>query len=179
MALQLHLSPIPAPNSKPLILPSRAIAVGPSAFTKATAYPISLPSLASTHKQMQKLAVRKIRAAMTFEEIPPNALRRKRDPLWRGGFSLGVDLGMSRTGLALSKGFSIRPLTVTPSLYSLDSSDSLIYSAFHSGDLGFGIARPEARASTPRNCRTRGTSFSHFLSPGAICKENHNLLFAQ
>ncbi|XP_058086828.1 uncharacterized protein LOC131233951 [Magnolia sinica] len=46
------------------------------------------------------------------EEILPNALRRKKDPLWRGGFSLGVDLGMSRTGLALSKGFSPRPLTV-------------------------------------------------------------------
>ncbi|XP_074272965.1 uncharacterized protein LOC141596655 isoform X1 [Silene latifolia] len=45
-------------------------------------------------------------------EIPPNALRRKQDPLWRGGFSLGVDLGLSRTGLALSKGFSVRPLTV-------------------------------------------------------------------
>ncbi|XP_074272966.1 uncharacterized protein LOC141596655 isoform X2 [Silene latifolia] len=44
-------------------------------------------------------------------EIPPNALRRKQDPLWRGGFSLGVDLGLSRTGLALSKGFSVRPLT--------------------------------------------------------------------
>ncbi|CAL5401240.1 unnamed protein product [Camellia sinensis] len=46
------------------------------------------------------------------EEIPPNALRWKRDPTWRGGLSLRVDLGMSRTGLALSKGFSIRPLTV-------------------------------------------------------------------
>lgn len=50
--------------------------------------------------------------AISVNEIPPNALRRKRDPKWRGGFSLGVDLGMSRTGLALSKGFSIRPLTV-------------------------------------------------------------------
>ncbi|GMH00613.1 hypothetical protein Nepgr_002452 [Nepenthes gracilis] len=46
------------------------------------------------------------------DEILSNALRRKRDPLWRGGFSLGVDLGLSRTGLALSKGFSVRPLTV-------------------------------------------------------------------
>ncbi|PON61157.1 Polynucleotidyl transferase, ribonuclease H-like superfamily protein [Parasponia andersonii] len=53
----------------------------------------------------------RVRAAL-MDEIPPNALRRKRDPDWRGGFSLGVDLGMSRTGLALSKGFSIRPLTV-------------------------------------------------------------------
>ncbi|KAL5728263.1 hypothetical protein ACHQM5_001372 [Ranunculus cassubicifolius] len=45
-------------------------------------------------------------------EIPPNAQRRKQNPQWRGGFSLGIDLGMSRTGVALSKGFSIRPLTV-------------------------------------------------------------------
>ncbi|KMT00028.1 hypothetical protein BVRB_1g018570 [Beta vulgaris subsp. vulgaris] len=45
-------------------------------------------------------------------EIPTNALRRKEDPLWRGGFSLGVDWGLSHTGLALSKGFSSRPLTV-------------------------------------------------------------------
>ena len=50
--------------------------------------------------------------AISLHELPPNALRRKRDPNWRCGFSLGVDLGMSRTGLALSKGFSIRPLTV-------------------------------------------------------------------
>jgi len=47
-------------------------------------------------------------------EIPPNALRRKQDPLWWGGFSLGVDLGLSRTGLAISKGFCVRPLTVKP-----------------------------------------------------------------
>ncbi|XP_073146170.1 uncharacterized protein [Henckelia pumila] len=46
------------------------------------------------------------------ERIPPNAVRRRRSPSWRGSFSLGVDLGFSRTGLALSKGFSIRPLTV-------------------------------------------------------------------
>ncbi|XP_020239728.1 uncharacterized protein LOC109818616 isoform X1 [Cajanus cajan] len=50
--------------------------------------------------------------AITLDELPPNALRRKREPQWRGGFSLGLDLGLARTGLALSKGFSIRPLTV-------------------------------------------------------------------
>ncbi|XP_052192230.1 uncharacterized protein LOC127801297 isoform X2 [Diospyros lotus] len=56
--------------------------------------------------------VSQTRATSLEEQIPPNALRRKRDPAWRGGFSLGLDLGMSRTGLALSKGFYIRPLTV-------------------------------------------------------------------
>ncbi|BAT97627.1 putative pre-16S rRNA nuclease [Vigna umbellata] len=50
--------------------------------------------------------------ALKLDELPPNALRRKREPQWRGGFSLGLDLGLARTGLALSKGFSIRPLTV-------------------------------------------------------------------
>ncbi|CAN6704093.1 unnamed protein product [Malus baccata var. baccata] len=50
--------------------------------------------------------------AVSIDEIPPNALRRKRDPQWRGGFSVGVDLGLSRTGLAVSKGFTVRPLTV-------------------------------------------------------------------
>ncbi|KAH0456182.1 hypothetical protein IEQ34_014089 [Dendrobium chrysotoxum] len=46
-------------------------------------------------------------------EILPNALYRRNYPSWRGGgFSLGVDLGASRTGLALGKGFCPRPLTV-------------------------------------------------------------------
>ncbi|KAJ9680689.1 hypothetical protein PVL29_019877 [Vitis rotundifolia] len=49
--------------------------------------------------------------AVSLNEILPNALRRKHNPQWTGGFSLGVDLGMSRTGLALSKGFSVRPLS--------------------------------------------------------------------
>uniref|UniRef100_A0A7N0V0F0 YqgF/RNase H-like domain-containing protein n=1 Tax=Kalanchoe fedtschenkoi TaxID=63787 RepID=A0A7N0V0F0_KALFE len=47
-----------------------------------------------------------------IDEIPPNAARRSSDPQWRGGFSLGVDIGLARTGLALSKGYSVRPLTV-------------------------------------------------------------------
>ncbi|KAK8968839.1 hypothetical protein KSP40_PGU002014 [Platanthera guangdongensis] len=47
------------------------------------------------------------------EEILSNALRRRTSPSWGGGgFSLGVDLGASHTGLALGKGFFPRPLTV-------------------------------------------------------------------
>lgn len=49
--------------------------------------------------------------------LPPNALRRKIDPNWRGGFSLGIDLGLSRTGVALSKGFCFRPLTVNSNVW--------------------------------------------------------------
>jgi putative Holliday junction resolvase len=43
-----------------------------------------------------------------------NARRRGRDPLWHGGgFSLGVDLGDARTGLAVGRGITLpRPLTV-------------------------------------------------------------------
>ncbi|XVF73456.1 hypothetical protein PTKIN_Ptkin12aG0202600 [Pterospermum kingtungense] len=63
----------------------------------------------STSPRIFKL---KTSASSSSQEFPPNALRRKSDPQWRGGFSLGVDLGLSRTGLALSKGFSVRPLTV-------------------------------------------------------------------
>ncbi|XVE63763.1 hypothetical protein DITRI_Ditri07aG0046000 [Diplodiscus trichospermus] len=49
------------------------------------------------------------RTSSCIQEFPPNALRRKSNPQWRGGFNLGVDLGLSRTGLALNKGFLIRP----------------------------------------------------------------------
>ncbi|GAU30811.1 hypothetical protein TSUD_267310 [Trifolium subterraneum] len=50
---------------------------------------------------------------LTLEELPPNALlRKKKEADWIGGFSLGIDLGMARTGLAISKGFTVRPLTV-------------------------------------------------------------------
>ncbi|KAL6642718.1 hypothetical protein ACP70R_020899 [Stipagrostis hirtigluma subsp. patula] len=44
----------------------------------------------------------------------PNARRRGRDPHWNGGgFSLGVDLGAARTGLAVGRGITLpRPLTV-------------------------------------------------------------------
>ncbi|KAE8038785.1 hypothetical protein FH972_011260 [Carpinus fangiana] len=77
------------------------------ALPKVKNAPASLPlSSAQTPKYGARTR------AISVNELPPNALRRKREPKWRGGFSLGVDLGMSRTGLALSKGFSIRPLTV-------------------------------------------------------------------
>ncbi|KAK6936578.1 hypothetical protein RJ641_033608 [Dillenia turbinata] len=38
-----------------------------------------------------------------------------------GGFSLGLDLGFSRTSVALSKGFSIHPLTVLELYGDLDA----------------------------------------------------------
>lgn len=60
-----------------------------------------------------------LRAATSIDEIPPNAVRRKIDRDWRGGFSLGVDLGLSRTGVAISKGYTVKPLTVTSKFLDL------------------------------------------------------------
>ncbi|KAL6124446.1 hypothetical protein ACLB2K_076958 [Fragaria x ananassa] len=71
-----------------------------------------LPSLKTTRTPPQLSLTHHAIRAVSIDEIPPNALRRKRDSNWRAGFSVGVYLGLSRTGLALSKGFSVRPLTV-------------------------------------------------------------------
>ncbi|XVF33544.1 hypothetical protein REPUB_Repub17cG0177600 [Reevesia pubescens] len=81
---------------------------GINSYPTFSKYPSSLPCF-STPTRIYKL---KTRALSSVQEFPSNALRRKSNPQWRGGFSLGVDLGLSRTGLALSKGFSVRPLTV-------------------------------------------------------------------
>ncbi|XP_077245067.1 polynucleotidyl transferase, ribonuclease H-like superfamily protein isoform X1 [Tasmannia lanceolata] len=78
--------------------------------------PTFLPLFSSSSNYKNRIRVRASSLAEEEEEeeneILPNAIRRKRDSSWRGGFSLGVDLGDSRTGLALTKGFSARPLTV-------------------------------------------------------------------
>ncbi|AES66239.2 hypothetical protein MTR_2g064700 [Medicago truncatula] len=72
------------------------------------------PSIHAKIQSLSKLnSTQNLKTPLTLEELPPNALRRKKDEEWRGGFSLGVDLGMARTGIALSKGFTFRPLTVT------------------------------------------------------------------
>lgn len=66
--------------------------------------------------QLSVTAVESVPVSLPWEEqIPPNAVRRQRDSSWRGGFSLGVDLGLARTGVAISKGFTVRPLTVMSS----------------------------------------------------------------
>ncbi|KAI3951585.1 hypothetical protein MKX01_018701 [Papaver californicum] len=79
-------------------------------INKKTKSSLIIPSI----KNGKRMA-NSIRALVSLDDntiIPSNAQRHKIDPKWRGGFSLGVDLGMLRTGIALSKGFSIRPLTV-------------------------------------------------------------------
>ncbi|XP_058729249.1 uncharacterized protein LOC131601450 [Vicia villosa] len=70
----------------------------------------SFAKLNSTHNTKFHNGIRN--AKITLEELPPNALRMKREAEWIGGFSLGIDLGMSRTGIAVSRGFVVRPLTV-------------------------------------------------------------------
>ncbi|CAF2115741.1 unnamed protein product, partial [Brassica napus] len=71
-----------------------------------------LPRLSPTKTRNYPLP---LRVATSTDEIPPNAVRRKTDINWRGGFSLGVDLGLSKTGIALSKGYTFRPLRVLKS----------------------------------------------------------------
>ncbi|XP_076913827.1 uncharacterized protein LOC143584425 isoform X2 [Bidens hawaiensis] len=73
--------------------------------------PITPTNLPKPHSRM---SFPKIKAEISLQQhpFPPNAMRRKLDSTWIGGFSLGIDLGLSRTGLAISKGFSVRPLKV-------------------------------------------------------------------
>lgn len=50
---------------------------------------------------------------MEEQKLQSNAHRAKQNSLWSGGFSLGVDLGDARTGVALGKGYAQpRPLSV-------------------------------------------------------------------
>lgn len=91
-----HLRPLPLPN--PLLCSKLRV---PLNATTTTSFSLKQYSSQNGAK-----------AILTLEQLPPNALHRKRDPQWRGGFSLGLDLGLARTGLALSKGFAVRPLTV-------------------------------------------------------------------
>ncbi|PWA87053.1 pre-16S rRNA nuclease, Ribonuclease H-like domain protein [Artemisia annua] len=58
------------------------------------------------------MRVSKISSSVKEDPFPSNAMRRKMDSRWMGGFSLGIDLGLSRTGLAISKGFIVKPLKV-------------------------------------------------------------------
>ncbi|KAK8937842.1 hypothetical protein KSP40_PGU015129 [Platanthera guangdongensis] len=91
----------------------------PPANVKAP-YPTNLSSIAGLF-EMRAFRPRgiRVRGLSSFtnttdgEEILSNALRRRTSPSWGGGgFSLGVDLGASHTGLVLGKGFCPRPLTV-------------------------------------------------------------------
>lgn len=91
------------------------------------------PARNSPRLTTKTLAIR----AVSVEEIPPNAVRRKLDSTWRGGFSLGVDLGLARTGLALSKGFNFRPLTVTQFHPQSSHTPTFIYWNFDLVDFRF------------------------------------------
>ncbi|KAH7687674.1 putative holliday junction resolvase protein [Dioscorea alata] len=95
--MQQLLLPKPKPSSPLLINPRVRVRVRVS---------VRVPVQASSSSSFSKKLA-------TETELLPNALRRKTNPLWTPrGFTLGVDLGDSRTGLALGKGFSPRPLNV-------------------------------------------------------------------
>nr|KAJ0199884.1 hypothetical protein LSAT_V11C600318580 [Lactuca sativa] len=72
----------------------------------------------NSHSNYVRVCTSKIRADVSLDveehpfPFPPNVMRRKLDSRWLGGFSIGIDLGLSRTGLAISKGFSVRSLKV-------------------------------------------------------------------
>ncbi|KAJ0682465.1 putative pre-16S rRNA nuclease, yqgF/RNase H-like domain, ribonuclease H-like superfamily [Helianthus annuus] len=80
----------------------------------AATFTLSPTNHPNKHSSSPIMCFPKIRAEISLQEhpFPPNAMRRKLDSSWMGGFSLGIDLGLSRTGLAISKGFSVRPLKV-------------------------------------------------------------------
>ncbi|CAH1422171.1 unnamed protein product [Lactuca virosa] len=88
----------------------------PTLFTLSPTNPSNIRL--NSHSNSVRVRTSKIRADVSLEveehpfPFPPNAMRRKLDSRWLGRFSLGIDLGLSRTGLAISKGFSVRPLKV-------------------------------------------------------------------
>ncbi|XP_026659679.1 putative pre-16S rRNA nuclease isoform X2 [Phoenix dactylifera] len=100
------------PPPSPLLHPTTSLSSTKprlSSIRKIRARVWTPPSCSSSSSSSSK----KTAAVELDAELLPNARRRKSDPRWSGaGFSLGVDLGASRTGLALGKGFFPRPLTV-------------------------------------------------------------------
>ncbi|XP_029119966.1 uncharacterized protein [Elaeis guineensis] len=94
------------PPPSPLLRPTISLSCTESRLSSARKIRARVWTPPSCSSSSQKAAAAELEA-----ELLPNARRRKSDPSWSGGFSLGVDLGASRTGLALSKGFFPRPLT--------------------------------------------------------------------
>ncbi|KAL7612330.1 hypothetical protein Lser_V15G08415 [Lactuca serriola] len=88
----------------------------PTLFTLSPTNPSNIHL--NSHSNSVRVRTTKIRAYVSLKvkehpfPFPPNVMRRKLDSRWLGGFSLGIDLGLSRTGLAISKGFSVRPLKI-------------------------------------------------------------------
>ncbi|EHA8592119.1 putative pre-16S rRNA nuclease [Cocos nucifera] len=97
-----------SPPPSPLLRPTISLSCTESRLSSARQIRARVWTPPSCSSSSQKTAAVELEA-----ELLSNAQRRKSNPSWSGGgFSLGVDLGASRTGLALSKGFFPRPLTV-------------------------------------------------------------------
>lgn len=140
--MQQLLLPKPQLSSPLLINPRVRIRVRVSVRV-----PVQVSSSSSSSSFSKQLA--------TETELLPNALRRKTNPLWTPrGFTLGVDLGDSRTGLALGKGFSPRPLNVI--ITNSVNSRYLWLLIYYSVVLGIGPPWSEAGAATPGDCGKRG-----------------------
>ena len=174
-----------ATNNEPQRPPNRlamtnAVAVEPAPLVWAR----SCAAVASFPPPRRRRAAGAIRASTASGrtegagELPapllPNARRRGRDPLWHGGgFSLGVDLGDARTGLAVGRGITLpRPLTVRTSR-SLGSS-STAQSQPHQIEAqlemtaGSEAPRAEARAYAARRGSATG-DVSHGFFSCALC----------
>ena len=105
-----------------------AVAVELGPLVRAAAPSTSSPRILPPRRRRAAVAIRASPVSGRSEgagEPPapllPNARRRAREPLWHGGgFSLGVDLGDARTGLAVGRGITLpRPLTVRTTSLSL------------------------------------------------------------
>nr|KAJ0225752.1 hypothetical protein LSAT_V11C100047560 [Lactuca sativa] len=95
----------------------------PTLFTLSPTNPSNIHL--NSHSKYVRVRTSKIRADVSLEveehpfPFPPNAIRRKLDSRCLGGFSLGIDNGLSRTSLAISKGFSVRPLKLEKGLLEI------------------------------------------------------------
>ncbi|KAG0457162.1 hypothetical protein HPP92_022319 [Vanilla planifolia] len=103
-------------TTKPSILPAKSAALYPSNLSFITDLRVK-HALGPCSTVARRLRVFSTSSTMANTggggEILPNALRRRIYPCWGGGFfSLGIDVGTSRTGVAIGKGFAPRPLTV-------------------------------------------------------------------
>ncbi|KAG0457170.1 hypothetical protein HPP92_022327 [Vanilla planifolia] len=103
-------------TTKPSILPAKSAALYPSNLSIITDLRLK-HALGPSSTVARRLRVFSTSSTMATTggggEILPNALRRRIYPCWGSGFfSLGIDVGTSRTGVAIGKGFAPRPLTV-------------------------------------------------------------------
>ncbi|GLJ18704.1 hypothetical protein SUGI_0333620 [Cryptomeria japonica] len=68
--------------------------------------------IAEPVKQEVKKKVKIVEQVKLEPKLQCNSYRMKQNCSWSGGFSLGIDLGLARTGVAVSNGYAPRPVSV-------------------------------------------------------------------